>query len=677
MATSLSTQLSRLRVPQTSAHKERRGMVSFLYDFLEAKSIDNDMHYAIAVSGLEALIRLDTSIERFGETLFNESSKTLDRSVQSREANQDLDTEVEAFLFTVVSKYFLLNSTHKTIEWLIYRYGVNQYNADALIASVLPYHETRLFTRLLQTCSHVKVESSKWFWLKEQKETQKIALILISNVAHLFNKEILDNVITIFTFIGTNLVHCDDQYSIQVVSDTMDAIIPILLNDKKDTKNVVINVFIDSLPDIPAHRRLNLFGKLLKILGEREHLALIFMRVIEKIYNKSKSEKEPFLNLIVALSAQIDINIQIDSLNQIMDVFTNEFTEGERVLSITDENMSDIDRRLIAQRRNEVNQTVMSLIQKIISLVKGMDSKISINFKASCILCLTQLMIYLGNNAIPVIPSYIPIILDNFEVRVELGEIDKLEKSCNETFCAFIPKMTEVTFRPLFYKLHDWAIREKNGELYYRMISFYKFLQSLADRLKSLFCVFIAPSIINNCSQMLSLFHSNNESDLTLDPKSCHLLITSILSTLSKCFLHDINATLLNKERMQTLAKPIINQLSNTLGTDEDYGERVESLCLCTQYMIESNRDELIIKDLNYQILLKTRETSSDIRLGALRVLHRLILVSGEDYLPIIPETIPFISELSEDDSIAIETLIKTVVTDLEQILGEPITKYL
>jgi U3 small nucleolar RNA-associated protein 10 len=58
-------------------------------------------------------------------------------------------------------------------------------------------------------------------------------------------------------------------------------------------------------------------------------------------------------------------------------------------------------------------------------------------------------------------------------------------------------------------------------------------------------------------------------------------------------------------------------------------------------------------------------------------MLDRLILVSGEEYLPLIPETIPFIAELSEDDSNDVEDLVKTVVTDLEQILGEPISKYL
>lgn len=64
-------------------------------------------------------------------------------------------------------------------------------------------------------------------------------------------------------------------------------------------------------------------------------------------------------------------------------------------------------------------------------------------------------------------------------------------------------------------------------------------------------------------------------------------------------------------------------------------------------------------------------------RLAAISVVHRLILSAGEDYLPVIPETIPFISELNEDDSNEIEESVKKVVTDLEQIIGEPISKYL
>lgn len=171
-STSLARQLELLKLPQTSVHKETRGSASFLYDFFEAKSIDADTHFSVALAGLEGLTQIDPYVETFKESLFHESSKKFDRGVANKESNDKVDAIIEEFLFRVVSKYFQHSHTHKTIEWLIYRYKVNEYNTDALIGSVLPYHETRQFVRLLQTCSAVKnPRNSQWYWLKGIQES--------------------------------------------------------------------------------------------------------------------------------------------------------------------------------------------------------------------------------------------------------------------------------------------------------------------------------------------------------------------------------------------------------------------------------------------------------------------------------------------------------------------------
>lgn len=65
------------------------------------------------------------------------------------------------------------------------------------------------------------------------------------------------------------------------------------------------------------------------------------------------------------------------------------------------------------------------------------------------------------------------------------------------------------------------------------------------------------------------------------------------------------------------------------------------------------------------------------VRVAAIKVLHRLILVCSEDYLPFIPEAIPFIAELSEDESELVEEHVKLLIIDVEQLIGEPINKYL
>lgn len=47
-----------------------------------------------------------------------------------------------------------------------------------------------------------------------------------------------------------------------------------------------------------------------------------------------------------------------------------------------------------------------------------------------------------------------------------------------------------------------------------------------------------------------------------------------------------------------------------------------------------------------------------------------------EEYTPYIPEAIPFLAELHEDDSEIIQKLLLTVFSDIEKIFGEPISSY-
>lgn len=48
----------------------------------------------------------------------------------------------------------------------------------------------------------------------------------------------------------------------------------------------------------------------------------------------------------------------------------------------------------------------------------------------------------------------------------------------------------------------------------------------------------------------------------------------------------------------------------------------------------------------------------------------------GEDYMPLLPDTVPFISELLEDESTETEKQCQQSVQELEKILGEPLQKY-
>ena len=49
----------------------------------------------------------------------------------------------------------------------------------------------------------------------------------------------------------------------------------------------------------------------------------------------------------------------------------------------------------------------------------------------------------------------------------------------------------------------------------------------------------------------------------------------------------------------------------------------------------------------------------------------------SEEYLVLLPETIPFLAELMEDDNLEVEALVKRLVKRIEDLSGERLGQYL
>ncbi|KAG1661118.1 HEAT repeat-containing protein 1 [Nymphon striatum] len=161
--TSLANQLKKLAVPQTSSLLQDFKRSSFLFDTKEATSIDRDTVYALGVNGLKELETLNKAFKTFHSSLFSESSKLMERSVHTQAVNQNLDKEIKKFLI-LLSPYFLLRPAHKALEWMIYRFHIEKYNIDDLLACIIPYHDTNYFVRVIQMLD-LKSPTHRWNWL--------------------------------------------------------------------------------------------------------------------------------------------------------------------------------------------------------------------------------------------------------------------------------------------------------------------------------------------------------------------------------------------------------------------------------------------------------------------------------------------------------------------------------
>lgn len=124
-------------------------------------------------------------------------------------------------------------------------------------------------------------------------QTHNQALLLMANIASMYPECVLHNIMPLFTFMGANVLRQDDNYSFQVIQQTMEKILPPLVVSSRKSNNddeaalvlevrPIIKVFVDALFHIPKHRRLRLFTILIHTLGEDEFLFAIISLLLEK-----------------------------------------------------------------------------------------------------------------------------------------------------------------------------------------------------------------------------------------------------------------------------------------------------------------------------------------------------------------------------------------------------------
>ncbi|KAJ7416515.1 HEAT repeat-containing protein 1 [Pitangus sulphuratus] len=259
----------------------------------------------------------------------------------------------------------------------------------------------------------------------------------------------------------------------------------------------------------------------------------------------------------------------------------------------------------------------------------------------------------------------------------DLEEVGKTEAYIIDCLISMVMKLSEASFRPLFFKLFDWSRTEST--LKDRLLTFHRIADCIADKLKGLFTLF-AGHLVKPFAETLNQVNISKTDEAFFDSdnnieKSC-LLLQFTLDCLHKLFLFDTQK-FLSKERTETLMQPLVDQLENVLGGDEKFQERVtEHLIPCVAQFSVAMADDSLWKPLNYQILLKTRHNSPKVRFASLLALIEVAQKLKENYLVLLPESIPFLAELMEDECEEVEQQCQKTIQQLEVILGEPLQSY-
>jgi U3 small nucleolar RNA-associated protein 10 len=287
----------------------------------------------------------------------------------------------------------------------------------------------------------------------------------------------------------------------------------------------------------------------------------------------------------------------------------------------------------------------------------------------------------------------------------------------NDTLLAMVMKLSEAQLRPLYGKLREWrgAINEEssNSPLHLRKRkAFGNLSTALVKALRSsvLPCMStvvgdIAKELEDAVSILCTVSKSSKGSKrvkidnvASIDPKSLSPLqpLLHCLESALTADAHDGGNWIRGDdgERYTQILRPLMKLLTAQVPdgcdilpvlqegkiqytpyqrlvqgeTTEDYGNVVN----CITSLAAAAGNEQLWKPLNHSLLEACgNEKRSEVRKSGVKSLLSIIHTLGEEYMVLLPECLPVLSELLEDEDEDIVALAKECVQQGEELLGE------
>jgi len=181
----------------------------------------------------------------------------------------------------------------------------------------------------------------------QNHQVQNTALLLIANLAGTAPDLVLHSVMPIFTFLGANVLKNTDEYSTFVIDQTIEEVIPPLVQSlRAQNRDVVsgaselLQSFTAAFEHIPSHRRLRLFKALVTKLGPEDFLFAVLAILAEKY--QSNSQVKAFA---VSLALEFELGLQLNSFKQMLTLIEDSFNEkpvqAQTLLGVGREGMRD------------------------------------------------------------------------------------------------------------------------------------------------------------------------------------------------------------------------------------------------------------------------------------------------------------------------------------------------
>jgi len=294
-----------------------------------------------------------------------------------------------------------------------------------------------------------------------------------------------------------------------------------------------------------------------------------------------------------------------------------------------------------------------------------------------------------------------------------------LLSAANETLLALVMKLSEAQLRPLYARLREWrgelTDAESANESIVRRYAFWSFSALLSTELRNIFLPCLTGvvsdiaaelelAVANLCSSARRVHGGKKRRKLERKEEACNTEILRPLQPLLYCLesalkadAHDGGGWIRSDdgERYNAVLEPLGKLLQakipnnfpliSSLGSKEDalttsYEKLVRgvgteehgSVAGCLTALAAAAGNEQLWKPMNHAILEAcSHEERSEVRGAGVSCLLSVIQSLGEEYMVLLPECLPILSELLEDSDEDIAALAKECITEGEELLGE------
>ncbi|KAM0301160.1 hypothetical protein HYE67_007015 [Fusarium culmorum] len=251
-------------------------------------------------------------------------------------------------------------------------------------------------------------------------------------------------------------------------------------------------------------------------------------------------------------------------------------------------------------------------------------------------------------------------------VKGEFGEQDllrlsALDASANDKALKMIYKLNDAAFRPVFVQIIEWSNSglPKSDRLgrSLRQFSVYGFLEAFFGTLKSIVTNY-ATYIVEDAVKILTTVDLKNPEE--------RQLWTRVLQTLGNCFEHDQDDFWQAPAHFGAVGPVLMDQF-----THAGMVEVTDDLIPTTVELASAADSQAHQKELNSALLKHLRSESAAVRLAAVKCQQALTDRLGEEWLSMLHEMLPRISELQEDDDEVVERETHRWIVMIEEVLGE------